>query len=129
MQLHHIALGARDVDGVAEFYREVFGLTEIKRHHYDDGAGLRSVWLDTGGCVLMVEHTLEPIASETAFVNGVNAGPFLLAFAVDEEDLEGIERALHAFGREIESRSSYTSYARDPEGNRVAISHAPLRSL
>jgi glyoxylase I family protein len=33
------------------------------------------------------------------------------------------EARLESHGASIESRTQYTSYARDPEGNRVAISH------
>ena len=46
--LHHLALGARDVERVASFYLDLFGLPELARHH--DAAGeLRSVWLGLGG--------------------------------------------------------------------------------
>lgn len=120
--LHHIALGARDVSRVAAFYRDILGLTERTRHHYEDGR-LRSIWLDLGCGVLMIEHTADP----PRHVEGVGAGPFLLAIRVADEGARAhLERACSDAGLPIEDRTTYTSYARDPEGNRVAWSTYPL---
>ena len=119
-RLHHVALGARDVERTAAFYRDVLGLPEVERHALDDGA-VRSVWLDLGGAILMVERTAEPPRQ----VSGVGAGPFLLALRVEKRERAALEERLAASGSPIEDRTSFTSYARDPEGNRVAISHHP----
>jgi catechol 2,3-dioxygenase-like lactoylglutathione lyase family enzyme len=126
MKLHHLALGARDVSMVAAWYARVFELPEIARHHYDDGE-LRSVWLDLRGTVLMVEHTEEAIRTDAGRVDGVGAGPFLLAFEIDASERGAFEERLEAEGATIEDRTSYTSYTRDPEGNRVAVSCYPVR--
>ena len=119
--LHHIALGARDVDAVAAFYRDVFELEELDQH-LDDGGHLRSIWLDLGGCILMVEKTRKVRPA----VEGVGAGPFLLALSIEPDERVAMEERLEARGSSIESRTEFTSYARDPEGNRVAVSHYPL---
>lgn len=108
------------MERVAAFYREVLGLSEIARHADETGA-LRSIWLDLGGAILMVERTNEPPRR----VDGVGAGPFLIALAVEPAAREALERALEAAGSPIETRTRHSSYARDPEGNRVAISHYP----
>ncbi|RDV39499.1 hypothetical protein DV096_02700 [Bradymonadaceae bacterium TMQ3] len=118
--LHHIALGAREVEEVARFYCEAFGLRELTRHRNEDGT-LRSVWLDLNPGVLMVEHTRD----ERPQVEGVGAGPFLLAFAIAVEERESLRRRLESMGSEVEDESTYSLYARDPEGNRVAVSHYP----
>ena len=118
--IHHIAIGVRDVEGVARFYREAFGLPEVARHFTQTGA-LRSIWLDSGQTIVMVERTEEP-AREVA---GVGVGPFLLAFSVEASEREALEGALERAGSVIEERTEHSSYARDPEGNRVAISHYP----
>jgi catechol-2,3-dioxygenase len=115
--LHHVALGARDVERVAIFYRDQFALPEIARHRTSAGE-LRSIWLAVGATILMIEHTTEP-----ARTCHIGAGPFLLAFAVAEADRASLELRLAASGSPIESRTAYSSYVRDPEGNRVAISH------
>lgn len=106
------------MDKVASFYEQAFELRELKRHHHEDGS-LRSVWLDLGGSILMVEETQET----RPLTHGVGAGPFLLAFRVREESRAGWEERLTQLGASIESRTQYSSYVRDPEGNRVAISH------
>lgn len=122
--LHHVALGARDVSVVAAFYRDVVGLPELTRHFSDDGS-LRSVWLALGGgAVLMVERT----SDEPRAVTGVGAGPFLLAFRIVAEERARWEERLERAGAPIESRTEKTSYARDPEGNRVAVSFYSLEA-
>jgi glyoxylase I family protein len=116
--LHHIALGARDVEGVAKFYERAFELPRLATHLHDDGS-LRSIWLGLeGGAVLMVERTSDPPRR----VDGVGAGPFLLAFSVSAEERERRDAELAARGVAIDARTEFTSYLRDPEGNRVAYS-------
>lgn len=117
-RLHHLACGTRDVEKLARFYREVLELPEIARHVESDGA-LRSIWLDLGGAILMLERT----SAVREPVHGVGAGLFLLALRVTPEQREILERRLEASGAVIEDRTPYTSYARDPDGNRIAISH------
>lgn len=119
-RLHHIALGTREVERVAAFYREAFSLEE--RARFDDGeGGLRSIWLTLGDSILMIERTDEPPHAVTR----IGAGPFLLAFTVAPSERAASEAALERAGAVIEFRTEYTSYARDPDGNRVAISHYP----
>jgi catechol 2,3-dioxygenase-like lactoylglutathione lyase family enzyme len=120
-RLHHVALGARDIENVAAFYRNLLGLREVARHH-EPGGRLRSIWLDLGGPVLMIEHTEE----SPRRVQGVGAGPFLLALACQPPQRNALERSLAITGFPVESRTEHTIYLRDPEGNRVAVSSYPL---
>jgi glyoxylase I family protein len=120
--LHHIALGAQDVARVATFYADVFELDVVARH--EDEGGLRAIWLSCEGVLLMVERAAEG----RPLVEGVAAGPFLLAFAVEPSARASVERRLEAQGAPIEARTDFTSYARDPEGNRVAVSSWPEHS-
>jgi len=123
-RLHHVALGARDVAALAAFYRDRLGLSELSRHH--DAAGdLRSVWLDLGGPILMVERTDEPLRR----VQGVGSGLFLLALSATAPERDELERSLAAAGFPVESRTEHTIYLRDPEGNRVAVSSYPRDSV
>ena len=121
MKLHHLALGARDLERVAAFYRDLLGLCEVSRHH-EPGRGLRSIWLDLGGPVLMIERTEDP----ARLVQGVGACPFLLALAATLPDRVALERSLAMSGVPVEARTEHTIYFRDPEGNRVALSSYPL---
>jgi catechol 2,3-dioxygenase-like lactoylglutathione lyase family enzyme len=116
-KLHHVALGARNLEPVAAFYRDRLGLPEVARHH-ERGGRLRSIWLDLGGPILMIEHTEEP----PRLVQGVGAGPFLLALACQPPERDALERSLAISGFPVESRTEHTIYFRDPEGNRVAVS-------
>lgn len=109
---------------LGQFYRDVLELREVARHAHEDGS-LRSVWLDLGGSLLMIELGAEPPRR----VIGVGAGPFLIAVAVSAEERERFEARLQDAGCAIESRSEWTSYARDPDGNRIALSAYPLESL
>jgi len=118
--LHHLALGARDVERIAGFYSEVFNLPEIGRH-FDRSGELRSIWLDMNGPVLMIECTSQRCHG----VDGVPAGLFLIAFHIDSQDRAQFEQRLASLGHGLESRTEYSSYFRDPEGNRFAISHYP----
>ena len=119
-RLHHVALGARNVAAVAAFYRDLLGLGEIRRQA-GEGGELRSIWLDLGGAILMIEHADEPSRP----VDGVSAGPFLIALRVTPGERRALEAELDRHGHAVESRTRYSSYLRDPEGNRVAISHYP----
>jgi glyoxylase I family protein len=119
-RLHHVAVGSSDVERLAHFYREVFSLSEATRHHDDSGV-LRSIWLELGEAWLMIEHSTEP----ARVVHGVGSGPFLLALRVSVAERQRLEGVLSARGHAIESRTRFTSYARDPDGNRVAFSHYP----
>ena len=120
-RLHHVALGARDIERVAAFYRDLLGLREVRRHH-EPGGQLRSVWLDLDGPVLMIEHTGEPPRQ----VQGVGAGPFLLALTCRAQERDMLEQSLVRSGFPVESRTDHTIYVRDPEGNRVAVSSYQL---
>ena len=120
-RLHHIALGTADVSRLTHFYCDVLELPERTRHYSDDGA-LRSVWLELGGGLLMIEHSLHVRPR----VDGVGAGWFLIAFDVNEREQSALEQRLLAHGTAIEERTEWTSYARDPDGNRIAFSRYPL---
>lgn len=117
--LHHVALGARSVEALAGFYADTFALTEVARHH--DEEGLRSVWLQLGAAVLMVERC----AGQRAREDGVAPGWFLLAFDANGRRA-ALREALSGRGVERESKTAASDYYRDPEGNRFAVSEYDL---
>ncbi len=123
MALHHLAIGTRNVDDLARFYCAVLELGEVTRHAHADGT-LRSVWLDLGGALLMIELSEEMPRR----VDGIGAGPFLIALAASRTEQERLEAKLVAAGSTIESRSEWTIYSRDPDGNRIALSAYPIDS-
>lgn len=121
LALHHLALGANDVERLAAFYACAFGLVELRRNHDADG-NLRSIWLTLGDATLMIEHT----SRSRQVVTGVDAGLFLIAFRVVGTERDAVERRLAELGHPLESRTEHSSYFRDPEGNRFALSSYPL---
>lgn len=125
MQLHHLALGARDVAGLAAFYAAAFDLEMVREHRREDGS-LRSVWLRLGQGLLMVEE-IETGSRDRAGATQPEPGWFLLTFgAASEVELHAVcARAANLGGRETH-RTDFTRYLLDPEGNRVAVSHYPL---
>ena len=122
--IHHLALGAIDAERVAGFYSDNFGLPEVARH-LDAAGNLRSIWLKLGSSILMVERTTQRCWP----VDGVDKGLFLLALRVDTVQRIEVEQRLSELGYPVESRTEHSSYFRDPEGNRFAISHYPIDGL
>ncbi len=127
--VHHIALGARDVECVASFYELTLGL-ERDQAHFDQAGQLRSVWLFLGAsngqdpARLMIEKTNDSNVLRPDL--GVSPGWFLLAFVVSAVDRPTLEQRIEAAGSVLEHRTEHSTYARDPEGNRFAISCYPL---
>ena len=116
--LHHVAVGTRDVARLADYYAQLLRVPERKRH--TDAAGLRSIWFDLSGTLLMIERSESSAPREP--VTGVGLGAFLLAFRADADGRRAFEARAQELGSEIESRSEFTSYVRDPDGNRIAFS-------
>jgi len=117
--LHHIALGTHDVAALGAFYCRLLETSELRRH-WDAHGGLRSIWLDLSGTILMIERA-EPNAARPR-VEGVGMGPFLLAFKANAAERRAFGLRAEALGASIETESRYTSYLRDPDGNRIAVS-------
>lgn len=116
MQLHHVALKARDPDALARFYREVVGLPEQTRHR--DERGLRSVWLELEPGILMIERAEQtgpaPLFDEDP------PGLHLLALRIRPDEAKSWREQVRVL-----RESAYTLYVTDPEGNRLALSSWP----
>lgn len=125
LTIHHLALGARDVATLASFYRFALGLPERARHHRPDGT-LRSIWLALGegeGAPMLMVEADETGGERAAPSAKPEPGWFLIALrARGDAHRRELEGALERAGSPVEARTAATSYARDPEGNRVAIS-------
>ena len=121
---HHVAVQVKALEDVASFYREVLALPEIERHHGPDGR-LRSIWLDVGGGSFLALERVEAAPSpDPAFRDG-RPGLFLLALRIDRADRARIRAELERRGLPLVHETRWTLYVRDPEGNRVALSHHP----
>lgn len=122
---HHLAVQVRDVERVAAFYRDVLGLSEVKRFSRDDGS-LRSVWLAIAGAdpsrgFLAVEHQPTGVAQPTPAL-----GFSMIALRIDPSRRAAVVDALRAHGIAIVKQTGWTLYVADPEGNLVGLSHHPF---
>jgi glyoxylase I family protein len=124
---HHVAIQVRDLGDAQRFYRDVLGLPVLRRWPARDGGpGERSVWLDVGdGGFLALEIVAGgPMAAEEAAA-GTRPGLHLVALRIEPAARESWERRLAAAGVPVDARTPFTLYVRDPEGNRVGLSHWP----
>lgn len=120
---HHLAIQVRHLERVTAFYRDVLGLAELQRHHRPDGS-LRSVWVGVpgGGFLALEEVGGEPL--EGPF-RSEQPGLFLLAVRIAASARAEAIASLSRAGVAVEYQTRWTVYVRDPEGNRVALSHHP----
>jgi glyoxylase I family protein len=113
--LHHIALRVRNVEAAAKFYGEILGLQEDRRFYLADKS-LRSIWLKlSGNALLMLEAAGEGSHGE--------CGWYLVAFKISDRQATLKHLARHQVP--VESETEFTLYIRDPEGNRIGLSHWP----
>lgn len=122
---HHLAIQVRSVEETAAWYGRVLGLAEVQRHHRPDGS-LRSIWLEvpgTGGGFLALEETPAEPAREDFRTD--RPGPLLLALRIDREERAAALAHLERLGVPVVHQTRWTAYFRDPEGNRIALSHHP----
>lgn len=117
--LHHLALLVEDLAAAERFYGDLLGLPVERRWPGENGD--RSVWLRLGEGLLMLER-----ATPGAARRGEGGGGWhLLALKIRAEEREAWRQRLQAAGVPVEAASEYTLYIRDPEGNRVGLSHWP----
>lgn len=121
LPIHHLAVVVRDLPRSEAFYSQVLGLPVVRRWTDEAGAP-RSVWLGLGGGAFL--------AVERAAADGptrIDAAPgwHCVALGIPAEARERWRQRLAEAGAPVERESSYTLYARDPEGNLVALSHYP----
>ena len=126
--LHHIALQVYNLEKVAHFYREVLQLPEMTRHFRPDGT-LRSIWMKLSGQPEQQGFLAIEQADTPSSITSGPAGYSFLALGIDRDDRRHVEERLRSLGVPVEHASRWTLYFRDPEGNRVGLSHYPQDTL
>ncbi len=123
--LHHVALQVVDLARAEAFYAGILGLAVVRRWPEPDGS-LRSLWVDVGRGFLALEKAAPGglLPAARPFRDGT-AGHHLVALAIAAADRGAWEAHLASAGVEVVHRSKWTLYVRDPEGNRVGLSHHP----
>jgi catechol 2,3-dioxygenase-like lactoylglutathione lyase family enzyme len=120
--LHHLALKVVDLAAAEAFYVGVLGLPVLRRWPREEATGDRSVWLDLGAGAFL--------ALERAGVDRVpkieeEAGYHLVALRIRRADREAMMERLTVAGFPVYQETAFTFYVRDPEGNRLGLSHWP----
>ena len=110
VRIHHLALRTRKRRAVVRFYRDILGLPLIEET-------ARSTWLDAAGAIVMIERRApgEPEVPRNSLE--------LVAFAVTAAEHAALRARLLRHRVAIEASTEFTSYFRDPDGRRVALSH------
>jgi glyoxylase I family protein len=123
---HHMALQVVDLPAMERFYRSLFELEVLQRHLDGQGAE-RSVWLKLEGGFLALERapTGSAFAPRGAF-SDARVGYYVFALAIARSEREAWERRLEGAGVAIDRRTGFSLFFRDPEGNRLAVSHHPV---
>ncbi len=118
---HHLAIQVTDLPRAERFYCDVLGLQVKKRWLWNDGRpGERSIWLSLGDGFIALEACDQPVPTR-AFRDPL-AGLRLFAITIPAADRAAWEQRL---GVAIVHRTRFTLYVRDPEGNRIGLSHHP----
>jgi hypothetical protein len=97
----------------------------VERRWTDDAGAPRSVWLSLGeGAFLAVERAGAPQPPPDGSAPD-RPGWHCVALAIPRGERDAWRSRLAAGGAPVERESPFTLYARDPEGNLVALSHYP----
>ncbi|WP_434046597.1 MULTISPECIES: VOC family protein [Sorangium] len=121
LAVHHLAVVVRDLGRAEAFYAGVLGLPVVRRWADEAGAP-RSVWLELGGGAFLA---VERAAADGPTRADEAPGWHCVALGIAPAEREAWRCRLAARGVAIERESAYSMYARDPEGNLVALSHYP----
>ena len=120
--VHHIAIKVRDLARAERFFAHTLGLAILRRWPASDGSGARSLWLDLGaGAFLALERSSnegEPLAAE-------GPGLHLLALRIERAERQRWIDRLASAGVALYRQTAFTIYCKDPEGNRIGLSHWP----
>ncbi len=114
MRIHHLALLSDDPARLARDYVDTFGLAVAREH--TDAHGVRAVWFDLGGTLLMIERG--------AHQGKAGQGRGLDGLFLAVEPGSGPEWTAR-LGDRVTGRSAYTLYATDVDGNRIGVSSYP----
>ena len=131
--VHHLAIQVRDLAAAERFYCGVLGLGVLRRWPNADGTGERSIWVDTGdGAFLALERVVVrggggggEDEDEDGDGNGDRGGWHLVALRIGAGDREGWRERFAGEGVVVYHQTRFTIYVKDPEGNRVGLSHYP----
>lgn len=122
MNIHHVAVKVADLARAEAFYAGLLGLPVLRRWPLPDGKGERSLWLDLGaGTFLALERADRIELGKVEDAPGIH----LVALSIQRGEREPWIAKLTQAGHPVYQQTDYTIYVRDPEGNRIGLSHWP----
>lgn len=107
--IHHIAIGTPNPSNLAEFYLQIPGAKKLREFLYESGE-LRSVWIEFGSVILMLE-------------DGEKKSPRALVFKWEENKRSEWIQFLDQV--KIQNQTDYTIYFLDSESNQLGLSNYP----
>ena len=120
--IHHVAVKVADLVRAEAFYVRVLGLPVLQRWPLPEGAGDRSLWLDLGaGAFLALERADRIEAEKLEDATGMH----LIALHIPRSEREAWIFDLAQAGHPVYHQTNFKIYVRDPEGNRIGLSHWP----
>ncbi len=127
LAFHHLAIQCADLERCERFYREVLGLEVLRRWPLEGEGKDRSVWLAVGAPeepgFLALERG-DPVPERRPW-RDARPGLHVVALRIAKGERASWERRLAAAGVDVVHRTRWTIYFRDPEGNRVGLTHYP----
>ena len=94
-RISHIALKVTDLDATAGFYKDVFGFTEIARHHDGDHVSLHL----TDG---YLDLALVKYKSEESVIGQIAGTETCIHhFGIDVPDVDGYKKTLESWGADV----------------------------
>lgn len=124
--LHHLAIRVRDLAAAEQFYRGLLGLAVVRRWPAANGDGERSIWVDAGDGAFLALERIAGAEHGHGDEDGDDDGLFLVALRIAVADREQWKERLAGAGVAVYHQTRFTIYVRDPEGNRVGLSHYPV---
>ena len=117
--IHHIAITSKFPERLSEFYGDLPGLMKIKENRENEI--IRSVWFGfkSSASILMIERGDDRAPHALVF-------DLVRSFSIDSDKNKITFEMGHILSL-IESKTEYTFYFRDPDGNRLGYSSYPER--
>ena len=117
--------GTGNVFATKKLDRGLFELPVLKRRP-DEQGGERPVWLGLQGGFLALEKApAGAVAPARGEFSDPHPGHYLFALGIAVGERAQWEQRLASAGVQVERRSAFSLFFRDPEGNRLAVSHHP----